>query len=88
MDDLLEEKIKDIGAMFGITDIPDSITDLVGSFIHPEKNPILEVDGKICPNCEQNNAHPDQDIDVGKIIELVKKYQSAKHNAEHDQNIQ
>lgn len=28
----LEDKIKDIGAMLGFTDIPDSITDLIGSF--------------------------------------------------------
>ena len=54
MDDALEEKIKDIGAMFGITEIPDSITDIIGSFMNSNNTDESENNDKICPNYEQN----------------------------------
>lgn len=75
MEDELENKIKDIGAMLGISEIPDSITDVISSFITPQNT-----QEKICPNCEQ-------EPDVLKIMEFVQKYQSAKASAEQDRNI-
>lgn len=88
MDDALEEKIKDIGAMFGITEIPDSITDIIGSFMNSNNTDESEKNGKICPNYEQQSNVSDESLDITKIIELVNKYQSAKKSAEQDQNIQ
>ena len=79
MDEGLEDKIKEIGGMLGITEIPDSITDLIGSFVGSS-----ESTSKICPNCEQTNA---EENDAMKIMQLVNKYQRAKVSMEQDNNI-
>lgn len=91
MDEGLEEKIKDIGAMFGITEIPDSISDLIGSLVDQQNPTQNDTENKICPNCEQSKEkelETDGGIDALKIMELVNKYQTARKSAEQDQNIQ
>ena len=89
MEEAFEDKIKDIGAMLGITEIPDSITDIIGSFIgsnNTTSDP--ENESKICPNYEQEKEEFEDGLDIGKIMEFVSRYQSAKKSAEQDQNIQ
>ena len=89
MDSSLEEKIKDIGSMFGITEIPDSITTLIGSFINQEEPTDQNDRAEMCPNYEQkNHTLAEADFDILKIMELINKYQTAKQNANNDKNIQ
>ena len=86
----LSEKIKDIGAMFGITEIPDSITEIIGSLVDQQNTTTLDT-GEICPNYEQAKT-ADQEEPYGlnaiKMIEFINKYQHAQQSAEKDQNIQ
>ncbi|MBP3391578.1 MAG: hypothetical protein J6L76_02160 [Clostridia bacterium] len=79
MEEGLEDKIKEIGGMLGITEIPDSITDLIGSFLNTSED-----DSKICPNCEQEEP---VDSDAMKMMQLISKYQHAKASMEQDNNL-
>ncbi len=82
MDEGLEDKIKEIGGMLGITDIPDSITDLIGSFINQPENT-----EQICPNYEQESKESTEENDAMKMMQLINKYQHAKASMEQDNNI-
>lgn len=83
MEACLEDKIKEIGGMLGITEIPDSITDIIGSFLNQPEN-----DTQICPNCEQMNSTVTTENDVAKMMHFIQKYQNAKASMEQDNNIQ
>lgn len=91
MEDGLENKIKEIGSMFGITEIPDSITDLIGSFMNNTPD-VTE----ICPNYEQEQQEqpavnaPEaaaEENDAMKMMHLIHKYQNAKASMEQDNNL-
>ena len=79
----LDEKIRDIGAMLGISDIPDSVTELIGSFVQPE------AEAKICPNCEQNyeQTQTESTSEAVQLMEIMKRYQAAKRQAADDPNL-
>ena len=82
MEAALEDKIKEIGGMLGITEIPDSITDLIGSFINQPEN-----ESNLCPNCEQEGSPVQEENDAMKMMQLINKYQQAKISMEQDNNI-
>ncbi|MBR5501349.1 MAG: hypothetical protein IKV74_07470 [Clostridia bacterium] len=82
MEAALEDKIKEIGGMLGITEIPDSITDLIGSFINQPEN-----ESNLCPNCEQERSPVQEENDAMKMMQLINKYQQAKVSMEQDNNI-
>lgn len=82
MEAALEDKIKEIGGMLGITEIPDSITDLIGSFISQP-----ETESNLCPNCEQEQSPVQEENDAMKMMQLINKYQQAKISMEQDNNI-
>ena len=82
MEAALEDKIKEIGGMLGITEIPDSITDLIGSFINQPEN-----ESNLCPNCEQEESPVTEENDAMKMMQLINKYQQAKISMEQDNNI-
>ena len=82
MEEGLEDKIKEIGGMLGITEIPDSITDLIGSFLTQPESEM-----KICPNCEQETMTAPEETDAVKMMQLINKYQRARASMEEDNNI-
>lgn len=82
MEDGLEDKIKEIGGMLGITEIPDSITDLIGSFLNQPESEM-----KICTNREQEATSSEECIDAAKMMQLINKYQQARASIEQDNNI-
>ena len=82
MEEGLEDKIKEIGGMLGITEIPDSITDLIGSFLNQP-----ESETKICPNYEQKSDADEDSFDAVKMMQLVNKYQQVRASIDQDNNI-
>ena len=82
MEDGLEDKIKEIGGMLGITEIPDSITNLIESFIN---QPSTET--KLCPNYEHQAVTAPEETDAVKMMQLVNKYQHIRASIEDDNNI-
>ena len=44
MNEGINEKIKEIGNMFGIEEIPDNIGDIVGMFLENKENVLFELD--------------------------------------------
>lgn len=101
MDGDLNHKIKEIGSMFGLTELPENIGDLVSTFLassgenHTE-SPEEAQTGNGC--CAETAALPAPDIghtnnlfgdiDMAKVLKLLKKYQEAKNNQAKDKKIQ
>lgn len=90
MDAELNNKIKEIGSLFGINELPDNMDEIVNSVLNNLGNNDSQLD-KI--NCEQNvNANNNQndlpgDIDISKIIELLNKYKQSTMLAKNDDKI-
>ena len=102
MDNELNDKIKEIGSMFGISDIPDNIGEIVSSFLTSSSGKAQEAASE--QSCAENNTaenlqsgaseigHTNQggyseDIDMTKILKILKRYKEAKKNKEHDKKI-
>ena len=90
MDAELNNKIKEIGSLFGLNELPDNMDEIVNSVLNNLGNNSSQLD-KI--NCEQNvNTSNDQndlpgDIDISKIIELLNKYRQSTMLAKNDDKI-
>lgn len=90
MDAELNNKIKEIGSLFGINELPDNMDEIVNSVLNNIGNNNSQLD-KI--NCEQNvNANDNQndlpgDIDITKILELLNKYRQSSMLAKNDDKI-
>lgn len=90
MDAELNNKIKEIGSLFGLNELPDNMDEIVNSVLNNLGNNNSQLD-KI--NCEQNvNTSNDQndlpgDIDISKIIELLNKYRQSTMLAKNDDKI-
>lgn len=90
MDAELNNKIKEIGSLFGINELPDNMDEIVNSVLTNLGNNDSQLD-KI--NCEQNvNNNNNQndipgDIDVNKIIGLLNKYRQSTMLAKNDDKI-
>lgn len=67
MDKETEDKLKEIGSMFGITEIPDNIGDILGTLMSSRGN---ETESKV--KSEENNDI-DIDVDTIKLITTLKK---------------
>lgn len=93
MDNELNDKIKEIGSMFGISDIPDNIGEIVSSFLTSSSGKAQEAASE--QSCAENNTaenlqsgaseigHTNQggyseDIDMTKILKILKRYKEAK----------
>lgn len=102
MDNELNDKIKEIGSMFGISDIPDNIGEIVSSFLtsSSEKTQDAAASEEACSgeNMEKPQSecseigHTNQggfpeDIDMTKIFKILKRYKEAKKNKENDKKI-
>ncbi len=93
MDAELNNKIKEIGSLFGINELPDNMDEIVNSVLSNLGNDKTQLD-KI--NCEQkiNNENEPfdnnlltSDFDITKIIELMNKFQKTKQQAKNDDKI-
>lgn len=90
MDAELNNKIKEIGSLFGLNELPDNMDEIVNSVLNNLGNNNSQLD-KI--NCEQNvntsNVQNDLpgDIDISKIIELLNKYRQSTMLAKNDDKI-
>lgn len=90
MDAELNNKIKEIGSLFGLNELPDNMDEIVNSVLNNIGNNNSQLD-KI--NCEQNvNANDNQndlpgDIDITKILELLNKYRQSSMLAKNDDKI-
>ncbi|MBE7057480.1 MAG: hypothetical protein E7387_00045 [Ruminococcaceae bacterium] len=78
MNEDLNEKIKEIGSLFGIEEMPDNIGNIVESFIsgnsgtesnHPEEPEILN-------ETTENGL----DFDIGKYVQIMNKLKKAQNN--------
>lgn len=80
MSDSLNEKIKEIGSMFGIDEIPDNIGDIVQTFISSDNKDNL---------IEQNNENTSGfDFDINKCVQIMNKYKEVKNHKNKDKKIQ
>lgn len=85
MDGELNNKIKEIGSMFGIENIPDNIGDIVSAFLN--KDDIVSDD-------ENQNVDNNTQKDITKKVEdenfinLFKKLSSSNLNKKNDKKIQ
>lgn len=90
MDAELNNKIKEIGSLFGLNELPDNMDEIVNSVLNNIGNNNSQLD-KI--NCEQNvNGNDNQndlpgDIDITKILELLNKYRQSSMLAKNDDKI-
>lgn len=100
MDNDLNDKIKEIGNMFGISEMPDNIGELVSSFLtsSAEKQE-QEAEAKEEVPCNEdvhightnsgkNSSDFLEDIDMAKVLKLLNKYREAKKKKEKDKKIQ
>lgn len=90
MSDSLNEKIKEIGSMFGIDEIPDNIGDIVQSFIGSDNSEITESKEISKDNLiEQNNENASGfDFDINKCVQIMNKYKEVKNHKNKDKKIQ
>ena len=90
MSDSLNEKIKEIGSMFGIDEIPDNIGDIVQSFIGSDNSEITESKEINKDNLiEQNNENTSGfDFDINKCVQIMNKYKEVKNHKNKDKKIQ
>lgn len=93
MDAELNNKIKEIGSLFGINELPDNMDEIVSSVLSNIGSDKTQLD-KI--NCEQNVNNGENNIlseltssefDMTKIISLLNKYQKSKQMAKDDEKI-
>lgn len=93
MDAELNNKIKEIGSLFGINELPDNMDEIVSSVLSNIGSDKTQLD-KI--NCEQivNNGENNilseltsSEFDMTKIISLLNKYQKSKQMAKDDEKI-
>lgn len=86
MNDEINNKIKEIGSMFGITEFPDNIGDLVESFITSDNN---EKDQEFITNENTNNdKQNNNNNDVEKYVQIVNKLKESNFNKKNDKKIQ
>ena len=81
MNEGINEKIKEIGNMFGIEEIPDNIGDIVGMFLENKENESNE------NNNEKQNNIP-MDFDLEKCVQIMNKYKEVNSNKNNDKKIQ
>ena len=93
MDAELNNKIKEIGSLFGINELPDNMDEIVSSVLSNIGSDKTQLD-KI--NCEHNVNNGENNIlseltssefDMTKIISLLNKYQKSKQMAKDDEKI-
>lgn len=88
----LNEKIKEIGSLFGITELPDNIGDIVSSFLSSSDDTVEASDTDSEENIGSTNLPAltgdiFEDIDMAKVISLLQKYRDAKKNSLNDKKI-
>ncbi|MBR5786104.1 MAG: cobaltochelatase subunit CobN [Clostridia bacterium] len=81
MNEDLNEKIKEIGSMFGIEEIPENIGDIVGMFLDNKENEHKE------NNTEKQNNMP-MEFDLEKCVQIMNKYKEINSNKKNDKKIQ
>lgn len=90
MDNELNDKIKEIGSLFGINEMPDNIGDIVQTFLS-HNSEASETDEHIqAPehNNESEQNKSSEDFDAAKFVEIVNKCKKAQLNKKNDKKIQ
>lgn len=102
MDAEFESKLKEIGSLLGITELPDNIGDIVDSFISDTGDRNAEADGETAcgGECEKstgglfsqlvqgdNETDDLPGIDPKMIIDMMGKLQQARANSKNDKKI-
>lgn len=79
MNEDLNEKIKEIGSLFGIEEMPDNIGNIVESFLsNKESKDETEI---INENESKNETiSNDFDFDIGKYVQIMNKLKKAQNN--------
>lgn len=89
MSDSLNDKIKEIGSMFGIEEMPDNIGEIVQTFIGSNKNENtnneITKENLIEQNIEKSNSF---DFDIEKCVQIMNKYKEVKNHKKNDKKIQ
>lgn len=85
MNEDLNEKIKEIGSLFGIEEMPDNIGNIVESFL---SNKDSEEKPKIINENESDNESIVNgfDFDIGKYVQIMNKLKNAQ-NSNNDKKI-
>lgn len=79
MNEDLNEKIKEIGSLFGIEEMPDNIGNIVESFL---SNKASKDETEIINENESKNEtiSNDFDFDIGKYVQIMNKLKKAQNN--------
>lgn len=78
MNEDLNEKIKQIGSLFGIEEMPDDIGNIVESFISNNSDSEAE-QSKESEITNQSNENT-FDFDIGKYVQIMNKLKKAQNN--------
>lgn len=95
MDQDLSDKIKEIGGMLGISEMPENIGDIVSSFLSSnaseEAKPAEEKKEIECCNIGNTNSANSSDLfsdlDMTKVLKLMSKYKEAKNKKTQDKKV-
>ena len=97
MDEELEDKIKDIGGMLGITNLPDNLGDIISSFLGSKDESASDSEyinsDDICQddklNIQNGTEHNDAPKSSGlNMLNLLSSFNSVQNGGEDDYKIQ
>ena len=74
MNDTLNEKIKEIGSMFGINEFPENLGEIVESFISNDKS--------------DNNKEYDIKNEIKKYVQIMNRLKEKNFNSKNNKKIQ
>ena len=95
MENDLNDKIKEIGSMFGIEEMPENIGEIVQSFLGKSDDSVNNTDESnensfkydISKKIENKDFASD-DFDMSKFVKIMNKYKEAQKNRKNDKKIQ
>ncbi len=88
MDAEFENKIKEIGGMLGIENIPDNIGDIVESFLSSSND--VEDSASCNANVENLESKPRENVESGSnpdMFKLISTINNMKNNTQNDYKI-
>lgn len=82
MNEDLNEKIREIGSLFGIEEMPDNIGNIVESFLSNSKDIDEEADIITEKVSENKSAENNFDFDIGKYVQIMNSLKKATNNTD------
>jgi len=82
MNEDLNEKIREIGSLFGIDEMPDNIGNIVESFLSNSKNSNEETEIITEKVSENKSTENNFDFDIGKYVQIMNSLKKATNNSD------